>query len=445
MRLPALLLAATLLAVPAARAETTVTGDLPRSAELGFSVTPDGPPLVRRLAAGSPAAIAGLRDGDRLLSANGTATDKGYLAAARLQQAEGGSALVLSVQRDGKALDIRFTPPPRRLEEDPGLDIQYGVLRTRDGARLRTIVSRPKGATGPLPALFFTQWVSCGTVETVVPGREQLAALMRRSGMAVIRVERAGAGDSRGPACHELDFDTEVRHYGEALDALRAHPWVDPKRVVLYGNSLGAVVAPLVARGRDVAGVLAQGGGALTYEERMVWFDRLNLERTGVAAAEIDRRMPLHLEFHVDYLLRGLDPDRIAREKPHLAGVWKDIRGTGDGVHYGRPLAWHRQAAKAGILGAWAAIDAPVMAVYGAYDQFETRHGHALVAAQANARRPGSGTLLEIAQGDHELELYASAEDAYAYKDGQAAPELFLKPAIAWLRRVTGLETKQAG
>ena len=76
-----------------------------------------------------------------------------------------------------------------------------------------------------------------------------------------VRVERSGAGDSLGPACHELDYDTELRHYQEAYDAISRHPWIDPRRIVVYGSSLGATIAPLVAAGRPVAGVLSRAAG----------------------------------------------------------------------------------------------------------------------------------------------------------------------------------------
>jgi pimeloyl-ACP methyl ester carboxylesterase len=408
---------------------------LERRADPGFATVEEGASLrVATVNPGSAAARAGIRDGDRLVAIDGARFVRPYEGAARLQRLRGGRPLVLAVVREGRETRLRFTPPPLPLEADADLDLDYGALRTGDGAHLRTIVSRPAGSSAPLPALFFVQWVSCGSIE----GRAAapLKALARRAGMALIRVERAGAGDSLGPACYELDYDTELRHYREALDALRRHPWVDSARIVVYGSSLGATLAPLVAQDRPVAGLLVQGGGALTYAERMIGFDRLFLERSGVAPDEIDRRMRESIAFHAEYLLRGKTPERIARERPDLAGVWARTRGTGDGVHYGRPYAWHQQAAAKDFLAAWAAIEAPVFVVYGEYDQFETRHGHALIVETLNRLRPGSATLLEIAKADHELELYASAQDAYAYRDGRAAPELFLEPAAAWLKRI---------
>src|SRR4029450_9065406 len=135
------------------------------------------------------------------------------------QRLLGGRPTRLGLEREGHAVDASFVPPPMVLEEDPGLDVEYDMLVASDGSRLRTILSRPAGVQGRLPVLFFTQWVSCGSLEG--PAAAQVRALAAGAGMALMRVERAGTGDSLGPACHQLDFDTEVRHYREAPDRVR--------------------------------------------------------------------------------------------------------------------------------------------------------------------------------------------------------------------------------
>ena len=53
----------------------------------------------------------------------------------------------------------------RPLEDLAGLETEYGVVRTSEGVRLRTILTRPEGASGRLPAIFIAQWVSCGSIE----------------------------------------------------------------------------------------------------------------------------------------------------------------------------------------------------------------------------------------------------------------------------------------
>jgi pimeloyl-ACP methyl ester carboxylesterase len=414
-----------------------VVGGLARSAELGFVAADQDRLTVRSVAPDMAAAKAGLRAGDVIVAVNGEGFARPYQGSALLQRAKGRQPLTLALLRDGRPLTLSYTPPPRPLESYADVEIDYGVLRTSDGARLRSLVSRPRGAPAArLPALFFTQWVSCGSVETLRPGREQIAEVMRRSGWALIRVERAGAGDSEGPPCHELDYDTELRHYRDALAILSRHPWIDPARIVIWGSSLGSTMAPLLAQGFPVAGMIVQGGGALTYAERMIAFDRLGLERSGSSPAEIDRAMRQSVLFNAEYLLHRRTPDQILRERPDLAGVWQRMRGTGDGVHYGRPYAYHWQAADKDFLAAWSTIEAPALILYGEYDQFEPEHGHALIADTLNRLRPGSATFVRVPQAGHDLEIFPTAEAAMTGENGAPAPALFLDPVLKWLSRL---------
>ena len=225
------------------------------------------------------------------------------------------------------------------LEALAGVDTEFGSVRMSEGVRLRTIVTRPAGASGKLPAIFFTQAVSCGSLELPTDRPSMLGELARRSGMVLIRVERAGTGDSEGPACEALDYDTEVRHYREAFDALAHHKWVDADKMFIVGSSLGSTTAPLVAAGKKVAGIAVQGGGALTYLERMIWFDRLYLERSGKYRPEaIQDEMVRRIAFHQLYLIGRKTPEQIAAQRPDLAGIWASIRGGAEAPpHYGRP------------------------------------------------------------------------------------------------------------
>jgi pimeloyl-ACP methyl ester carboxylesterase len=323
------------------------------------------------------------------------------------------------------------------LQSIAGLETEYGRVKTSEGLRLRTILTRPTGSTGRLPAIFLTQWVSCGSLDFTADRPNQLKALAERSGHVLIRIERSGTGDSEGVPCSALDYDTEVRHYREALDQLRGHKWVDGKRLIIFGSSLGSTTAPLVATGKKVAGVVVQGGGAVTYLERMINFDRLYLERSGkYAPTQIHDEMLRRIAFHTEYLLKRKTPQQVERERPELAGVWKSTRGGEEAPpHYGRPYAWHWQAASRDFLEAWSLIDAPVLVLYGEYDQFEPKHGHELIVRAVNRLRPGTAKLIEIPKADHDLEFYASAEDAYAYRDATVDHEESIRPLLEWLQQ----------
>ena len=62
---------------------------------------------------------------------------------------------------------------------------------------------------------------------------------------------------------------------------------------------------------------------------------------------------------------------------------------------------------------------------------------HRLIADTVNRLRPGSATFIEVPKADHEIEYYASAEDAYAYRNPTVRPEVFAGLLLDWVKRVT--------
>lgn len=331
----------------------------------------------------------------------------------------------------------------RPLEDIAGLDSAYGVLRTPDGARLRTILTRPSGTSGRLPAILFVQWLSCDSIELPAKLKDGWSTMLRRlaqdSGMAMMRTEKAGVGDSQGD-CASLDYETELAHHRAALAVLRQSPHVDPERIVVFGASMGGNYAPLVAAGENVAGVMIWGGGAKSWFERTQGFERRAKEFGAIPAAELDAYMRSLSRFLVAYLLDREDPVTIAGEQPGLAGVWAKIVGTGEGSQYGRPLAFHQQAAAQDWAAAWERVDAPVLALYGEYDWFEDAAAHRLVADIASRRGAGRGEFLQIAATDHHFERFENAAAAYRGKDGVVNSDAAVNAMLRWLgeRRLRG-------
>ncbi|MDX1507005.1 MAG: hypothetical protein R3358_01915 [Woeseiaceae bacterium] len=329
-------------------------------------------------------------------------------------------------------------------ESIPGVDSHYFEVEVADGSRLQSIITLPEGDASPRHPVLFTQWVSCGSIEyrEGSNSRELLAAIAKDSGLALIRVERT-ALDGSGPACEALDYDTEIAHYLDAFRQLLKDPRVDSSRVYVYGSSLGSTTAPLIARalqddGFDIAGIMVQGGGAVTYYERMFNFERIYLERRpdAVAPADIHDEMLKRARFQYEYLVEGRHPDEVAEDSADMARIRNDILGMGPEDQYGRPYAWHQQAATHNFLAAWAEVDAPVLVIFNEFDQFEMRHGHKLIVDTVNRLRPGTGTYVERSNIGHSDNRYASIVDAYAFRDGTPAWREAADIMLQWLREL---------
>lgn len=329
------------------------------------------------------------------------------------------------------------------LEKITGVETFYGSVQVEPEIRLRTLISRPNASNKALHPLLFTQWVSCGSIELKEGSRNKLATLARESGLALVRVDRAGSGDSQGPACDKLDYKTEVKHYISAFDQLLKDRRIDASKVYLMGESLGSTTAPLVAsslqaKGYNIAAVIVQGGGALTHLERMTNFERFYLERRpdAVARADIHEQMNQRILFQTEYLVKGRHPDEIAEDSAAMKAVRNDTRGLDKDNHYGRPFAWHQQAAKQNFLAAWESLDAKVLVIFNEFDQFETRHGHALIVDTVNRKSPGNAKLIVQKGLDHSGWRFNSSEEAYADKNGVPEPETTVKAILMWLKSI---------
>ena len=312
---------------------------------------------------------------------------------------------------------------PQAAESHPGLDTEYGELLPGDGARLRTIVTRRRRATGRLPAVLFVQWLSCDSIELRPNAQDGWSVMLRRliseSGMLWQRTEKSGVGESKGTPCAQLDYETELAHHRAALRQLKARPDVDPRRVVVFGASMGSNYAPLVAAGEDVAGVVVWGGGATTWFERMLRFERNALELGDTDPQALAVEVNARAAYFARYLLKGETPAAIAASDPKLGEVWRAHRRH----ERNRPL---RPAVRVPSAGAAAELGrcvgrvrAPVLVLHGEYDWFESRDAAQLIANIVNDRQPGSATFRELPQLDHHFTRYASRRDAFREKDGK--------------------------
>jgi dienelactone hydrolase len=320
----------------------------------------------------------------------------------------------------------------------PGSDTEYGAIRTDAGARLRTIVTKPAGRDGRLPAVLFVPWLSCDSVDFSATSTDgwslMLKQLITQSNMLWQRVDKSGVGDSTGTACDQLDYETELSQYQAAYAALAKRPDVDPEHIVIFGASMGATYAPLIAAGRKVAGVIVWGGGATTWFERMLAFERHALQLGGTDPAQLSAEMTARANFFAHYLLQGESPEAISHSDPELGKVWSRLVGTSGNLHYGRPLAFHQQAQRQNWPAAWAQVQAPVLALYGEYDWFESRDAVRLIADIVNRERPGTAEFREIPGLNHHFTRFPTAVAAYHERGGVADPAEFVTTVLGWLR-----------
>jgi pimeloyl-ACP methyl ester carboxylesterase len=240
--------------------------------------------------------------------------------------------------------------------------------------------------------------------------------------------EKPGLGDSEGPPCARNDLGTDLAAFRATLAALEHDDTIDRDRVFLFGGSIGAALAPILATEFPVRGVVASGGFCQTWFEHMLEIERTRLGLAGRAPGEMDAQMRAYSELYAGFLIDGLTPGEVIARKPHLAPLWGDAP---DG-QYGRPAAYYHQVQKLEVSEAWDSLDVPVLVLYGEYDWIMSRRDHERIAAIVNRRHPGSAELVVLARTSHNLDVHPSAAKAFAGEDGAYDP-VVAETILRWL------------
>ncbi len=177
---------------------------------------------------------------------------------------------VIDVSSEGRVLEItipgqklRIVPSdesfeafsierPVAEEKAPPFDVESVEIRHGEVV-LAGEITRPRGSSGRLPAVFFLSGSGLqdrdGLSSGIDLGTHEILDRLTLEGMLVLRVDDRGAGESRGPV-EGLRFDDLIADGRACVDHLLARDDVDPDRVALIGHSEGGCTAPILAAER---------------------------------------------------------------------------------------------------------------------------------------------------------------------------------------------------
>ena len=289
----------------------------------------------------------------------------------------------------------------------------YGWVQDKAGHKLRTFVTRPKGATGKVPAIFFVGWLSCDSVEYPRGETDGFGAifwrLIEQSGYASVRMDKAGVGESQGD-CAKLDFNSELSGYQSAFDEIFKYDFIDPAKVFVVGLSNGGGTSPLVPRRHPVRGYIAASSWGRTWYEHMLELERGRLTRTGQTPAEVNSGVKVFTEFYNLYLIRGMTPGDVVAQHPEWKSLWYDAP---DG-QYGRPAAFYQQLQALNLGAAWQKVTAPMLVMRGASDTIMSDADARAIAENVNRAHAGMAQYVDVPGGDHLLTVKGKLADDVA-------------------------------
>jgi pimeloyl-ACP methyl ester carboxylesterase len=392
---------------------------LARRPFLGLHVKPDaeGRLAVAAVLSDGAAAHAGVMEGDVVRAIDGETVEDAIHLIAIARSRRAGARVAFGVERAGASRELDAVALPMPAETSEAGSVELGSV-TVGPHRLRTIANVPAGP-GPHPAILYLQGVrprSCEYPLDPTASLRLLAGEWAGGGLLGLRVERAGVGDSEGPPCAVTGLDLEIDTYVAGVDHLRSRHDVDPARIFLFGQSFGAMTAPLVALERPVAGVVIYGASGARWHDCVVDTSRRQLRLAGKLEATVEAEVALWAELHQLVCREGWTPALAFERRPHLRPL-KSVDCVGETL-WGRHASLYQQLDAIDLFSVWSAVGrarVPVLVGRGEYDWICTREeGEAVVRATGATAR-----YEELPRIGHDWLAYESFEKSRQWGEGR--------------------------
>ncbi len=382
---------------------------------------------VERVHAGGPADRAGILPDD-VIRRVGSSTVSEAADIARALRAMIDGDVSVGFERDGQEHNAEIIAPPMPVESIEDGSVVLGEVRAREH-RLRTIVTIPNG-DGPFPAILCLQGIDPSSCEhPLTPEHPVLALISRftRAGVLTMRVERSGIGDSEGPPPSDYGLGMEIAIANAALEGLLSHPRVDPARVVVFGPSLGGMIAPLCPSIALARGVVVFGTSARRWRACAVGTTERQLALRGYEGEELRERIALWAEMHAAVCRDGLTPSEAMSEHPHLAVLAS--RQCRDATLFGRSSAFFHELDRAEVGAAFRALGCDVLVLQGEYDWVCDRADAASVVDAC----AGKARLLELPRIGHDLRAHASLLEGHHSPDKGRIDNAVADAIVKWI------------
>ena len=353
---------------------------------------------------------------------------------------QGAASMPLILTRTAATAEVAAPAPPGR-PQTPVPPFPYAAedvtfLNAGAGITLAGTLTLPEGA-GPFPAVILLTGSGAQDRDETILGHKPFAvwadALTRR-GVAVLRFDDRGVGGSGGGTAGETsnDFATDA---SAAIAFLRTRREIDPARIGLMGHSEGGMTAPLaVSQGALAAFVVMIAGQAVSGADIITEQAARLAEAAGASPEQVAETRRVQGEVMAAVVRNRDDGPAAARDaEAVLVAAGQSPAQARAGV---RALSspWYRWFASHDPAPALAALDVPVLGIYGGKDLQvpADQNAEALARIQPAAEivvLPGLNHLMQTAGSGLPAEYGTIAETL--------APEA-ISTVTDWVVRVSG-------
>jgi pimeloyl-ACP methyl ester carboxylesterase len=391
------------------------------------------PPTVKTVVSGGAGDAAGMQPGDILRELDGQPLASSADFALGIGRHLAGDSVHIVLLRGGQPIEKTVTLRPRPFETSADAQVLYRSI-TIEGARRRTIVTRPK-APGRYPAVLLVGGLGCYSLDGALnadSGYGPILSALAKKGFVTMRVEKTGEGDSEGPLCTDLKATAqlEAQGYVAALAALRTYEFVDAGRIFVFAHSLGPLLASLALPQQSLRGVVAAETIGRSWFEYGLENVRRQSALVGEPLDQVDADVRAHAECSYHFFLRHETSDEVAK----LGEQCRDmIRG-----YAGMSYPYMQQIGDISLAKQWKQIDAPVLVIYGTSDPATSADENRYLVDLINSFHPGRASYAEIPGMGHDFARYAS-QAAFLDRRKDPRPHPFddemLTVLLAWLEQ----------
>jgi alpha/beta superfamily hydrolase len=151
-----------------------------------------------------------------------------------------------------------------------------------------------------------------------------LADYLTKNGIAVLRYDDRGVGESKGDfsKATTADFATDVE---SAVAYLKTRKEINSKKIGLLGHSEGGIIAPIVAnRSKDVAFIVLFAGTGIQGDQLLLLQQELIAKAEGATPTELKDSKTMN-SFCFNKILKSKDDVALKGElTTYLTGILKD-------------------------------------------------------------------------------------------------------------------------
>ncbi|MDX5480993.1 MAG: PDZ domain-containing protein [Hymenobacteraceae bacterium] len=377
---------------------------------------------VARVVPNSTAAALKLQPNDIILQVNGKAMSSPSDVVAEARSFTTGDPVSVTVLRNGKKVAAKGKVQPQPYETVANGEVIYDEVALGSNGYARSIIKKPKGK-GRFPAVYYIQGYSCGSIDNLPetdPTRRLVDELVAR-GYAVFRMEKPGAGDSQGTKpCSEVGFHEEVAAFSAGLRELKEYDFVDTSNVFLFGHSLGANVAPLVAARDNVKGIIGYGVNGKPWFEYLIEVFREQRPMTGADYVQVDEDMRHVIPMLYALMIEKKPVDELAQNPRYRAFLENTLDYDGQGHMYGRTYKVLQELQEVEVNKAWRDANTHTLMIYGGADFAAIDpDGANIIVDVVNSYHPGKGTYKFLPGTDHGFVEVGSKEELLKLQQNQ--------------------------